>query len=669
MSNVINRRTFLSGSLLALCLPSNLVASLVADRKVVLRFAALSDVHFDRSHNEQSPERQRLRKALRAMNRFSRAQSYGNFDALLVAGDFSNHGVIEEIGPFKAVLDAELDETTQRVLCMGNHEFYGGNRELWEKTFETSANRRREINGYQFITISPQKGTCNENDYVYLLDWLEENLKAATEADPSKPVFVVQHYHVRDTVYGSEDKPGDFHAGVRDLTELLAKYPQVFHISGHSHIPSYDPRAVWQGDFTCVGTGSLSYFAMLLYERERNFQMCENANYRDAGTFLIFEIYDDGSIRVRLYDVLTDSFWNREYLFVDPVNRNSFVYTNERFNVAKLPRWRDDSSINTIEIAPNAASIEFTQAEDEFCVVSYRLEVEKASNDSWEPFKTFYAWSDYFMMEPKERLIFNLLELVPSSKFRVKIYATGAFQKETETPLVLEFETPNVSNERRDEPNPRGDFLDVSFDVKQGLIDSTGTPYPLDNYKNVGDVKVVADATLGAVASFDGKTQALVFPFSGIRAGAVKNEISIAVKFKLDLSQKDDSELISIFGSTENGGLGFEYYVKTKELKVRYWLDKGYRFLAVPFDPSRAAFAVFTYDGRQARLYLDGELVASEDVSGAFRFTQTIDARGFCVGGDVCVNWNARFFFPGVIALARVYSFALNEEQVALISK
>ncbi|MBP5620605.1 MAG: metallophosphoesterase [Thermoguttaceae bacterium] len=100
MSTSIDRRSFLGASLLALCVPSKLFAAEDSE-EVVLRFAALSDVHYDASHNDQSPERVRFGKALRFMNEFCASQPYDKFDALVVAGDFSNHGVIEEIGSFK----------------------------------------------------------------------------------------------------------------------------------------------------------------------------------------------------------------------------------------------------------------------------------------------------------------------------------------------------------------------------------------------------------------------------------------------------------------------------------------------------------------------------------------------------------------------------------------
>ena len=119
MTPSVTRRSFLASSLIALCVPSRLFAA--DESQVVLRFAAMSDIHFDRSHADASAERVRLGKAIRFMNEFSQAQPYKGFDALVVAGDLSNHGVPEELVPFKKILDDNLRPSTKRVLCMGNH--------------------------------------------------------------------------------------------------------------------------------------------------------------------------------------------------------------------------------------------------------------------------------------------------------------------------------------------------------------------------------------------------------------------------------------------------------------------------------------------------------------------------------------------------------------------
>ena len=79
--------------------------------------------------------------------------------------------------------------------------------------------------------------------------------------------------------------------------------------------------------------------------------------------------------------------------------------------------------------------------------------------------------------------------------------------------------------------------------------------------------------------------------------------------------------------------------------------------------------AHLTYNGKELKLYVDGEVVAQTEREGLFRFTQNTSARAFCLGGDVNPGMTARWFFPGVISRARVYSWALTPEQVAALAE
>ena len=167
---------------------------------VVLRCCIMSDVHFD--GNPKAKEVERFRRAIDFTYRYSADQPYKNFDALLVVGDMSNHGIESELTLFKKEMDAAIKPGTDTFLCMGNHEFYGGNQAYWQSVFGVEPNRRYERNGFRFIAISPEKGTMQDGDYLYMVDFLDRELADAYKADPEKPIFVFQHYPVSPTVYG-----------------------------------------------------------------------------------------------------------------------------------------------------------------------------------------------------------------------------------------------------------------------------------------------------------------------------------------------------------------------------------------------------------------------------------------------------------------------------------
>ncbi len=441
----VTRRDILRTALTAVCLPAGLVERTRADspHRVVLRFAAMSDVHLDQKHSPESPEWIRLTKAIRAMYSYSARQEYPAFDALVVAGDLSNHGIAEELYPFRGILDQELKPETARILAMGNHEYYGGDRAFFEETFSTEANRHDVINGHHFITIAPENGECDEGPYLYIRDWLAAELKKAHEAAPDRPIFVVQHYNVYNTIWGSADLPGDFHAGVKDLLGVIDRYPQVVHISGHSHAPSVHPRSMWQGAFSAVGTGSMSLIGGIT-EGIGPIHYLNGVDFSfSGGTFLLFEVYDDRSILIKLYDPVSDSFRDREYFLIDPCDPERFTYTDRRLDTASAPTWPADAHLEIIETTSQGVLLDLPAALDDDGVICYTLTVEKIAprGEEQEAPRVIRYWSDYYLKDHAERLAAPIDNLAAAAAYRVTVRGINGFRKQTPTALSVEFTT------------------------------------------------------------------------------------------------------------------------------------------------------------------------------------------------------------------------------------
>ncbi len=665
-NSTITRRGFLGVSMLTFCLPTGLIAE--ENNDIILRFAALSDVHYDLSHTNTSPQHVRFARAIQFMNEYAAKQKYDKFDALVVAGDFSNHGVIEEIGPFKKTMDDNLKSATKRVLCMGNHEYYGGNRDLWEKTFATLANRHQVINGYHFITVSPEKGTCAENDYVYAIDWLEKNLAEAQADDPKKTIFVIQHYHVHSTVSGSYNLPGNFPAGVHDFQKTLRKYPQVFHISGHSHVPSVDPRSIWQGEFTAIGTGSMSYYGLYSYDHKYEIQKSSIAQTGLAGTFLLFDIFRDGTIRIKLYDTLTDSFHDREYLVVDPLNIGKFIYTNKRAEKAKQPSWPSDAMVSVLKTGISTADIEFSQGVDEQCLTGYRFTIDRLLDNKWVPYAVDFAWSDYFMKQRAPKIAVTLNGLLSNTSYRIRIFATNAFQKTSSIPLNVEFKT--LADEKyvdRKSLKPQANVINLFFEDGKP-VNNPSDPSFKSAPRILGKPQFIQDNKLGAAVLLNGEDECLQIPVSTRNYDRIRTEITIAVKFRLDLSKKE-KDVISIFGNTESGGLAFEYYPKKKILVFICYFFGIYERIEAFYDGMGDTSIFGVYDGSNMILYLNGKPLVQKKQNGRIKYTSTAKARAFCVGGDITPTAGSRYNLPGCISYAAVYSWALTAEQIETLVK
>ncbi|MBO7680812.1 MAG: metallophosphoesterase [Thermoguttaceae bacterium] len=438
----VNRRVFLKSAAAVLCLPAGLVRKVKAESKskVILRFAAMSDLHFDKEDAPDAPRRIRLAKAIQAMNSYAPQQEYPAFDALLAVGDLSDHGLAEELTAFRAILDREMKPETTRVLCVGNHELYEGSQPLFEEIFSTEANRHIVLNGCHFIVIAPETGNCEEGDYAYIRDWFASELKKASEDTPDRPIFVVQHYNVYNTTWGSADLPGDFPCGVKDLLGVIDWYPQVVHITGHTHAPTIHPRSVWQGTFTSVGTGSLCDYS-LFSEGVGDFRRPEGVDVNQAGTFLIFEVYDDHSILIKLYDTICDSFLDREYLLIDPCHPETHVYTDRRLDTAASPFWPEGSRLEVVRTSADSVQIAIPAARDDSCVTYYTVTVEKAVPGEGDSPRVLRFWSDFFMKTPAPRLNVSIDQLAAGTAYRVRVTGTNAFNKPTPTEIEIEFTT------------------------------------------------------------------------------------------------------------------------------------------------------------------------------------------------------------------------------------
>ena len=627
---------------------------------VVLRCCIMSDVHFNGSPTAK--EVPRFRRALEFSYQYSSAQPYKNLDALLVVGDMTNNGVEKQIGLFKKEMDAALKPGTDALVCMGNHEFYGGNRELWESVFGVKANARYERNGYQFIAVSPEHGKSEDGAYLYAVEFLEKELEAAYKATPDKPIFVFQHIPPEPTVYGSR-QPDDW--GSKDLFETLQKYPTVVDFSGHTHTPINDPRDAWQGNFTAFGTGTLSYMCHGV-EGDGRFWVSvpEDQNYAQ---FLIMEVRRDNSIIIKLYDLTTDSFFDQVYYVGKAGAIDSYVYTDDRFANSEKPIWREGTELKITCEEPYFANVEFVQAACKDVVLGYRVDLEHldAASNQWVEEPPQHFWSQYFLRNMPEvaRRTIDLQE--PGAKYRAKVTAISAFLRESETSLACEFSSPaDQDAEDKNAPCPKGNFYDAKV-VDGEFVNVAACAWGAKKtlVKN-GAPKVVADSELGSdVVEFNGVDQFYRSECADADYRRLRRA-TIFAKFKYDEAPVSSN---AVFGNTQGSGIELYYDVDKKVLQLWAKVGSEYVVLDAPIKIGQYVSACGTFDGKTVVFYIDGKEVAREDRKGALVHPDQNGARAFCFGSDVAVD-GGELFFKGKLASAKLYTWALTPEQAANVS-
>ncbi len=667
MQTNLTRRSFLTrtlGGASLLCVPSAIFAKYeeeadAASNEVVLRFSALSDVHFKK--NRDCKEADRFRRSMKFMYDYSSQQPYKNFDAMLVAGDKSDHGWDEELLFFKEVMDEGIKKGTTTILCMGNHEFIAGNKKRWEEIFERPSNLVYDVKGFKFIALSPEKGSCRNGDYLYALEWLENEIKKACDDDPGKPVFTFQHYHVTPTVYGSR---GEDNWGTVDLFETLQKYPRVINFSGHSHYPINDPRSAWQGRFSAFGTGTLSYFEM---GGEGGRFNKFPPGYDKAAQLYVVEVRKDNTVVLKPYDLITNTFFDVVYV-VNTGNIGKYYYTDERYKTSAKPTWTEGAKATVAETESDFARLTFPQATCPDVVHSYRVDLEKESEGKWEEYGSQYFWSEYYFKDcPKEMRV--EVNAKPESKFRAKIAALNPFFKESDETLNIEFITPKDELDTADKnaAAPVANVLDVQF--KDGKVVNAAVN-GLKQQKEIqtfGSPKIAEVAALGAVAAtFNGENQRFKAQFNS-REYRKLAKATIAAKFIFDKFR--DSENMVVFANTQMAGLSLELNSKTKSLEFWASVDGTYQIISAPVEPGKPIDAFGTFDGKAVVLYINGKEAARKEVTGRLTYPTDEKVQAFCVGSDISGGGEGSNFFEGSISRARLFSWGLTAEQVANLTK
>lgn len=627
---------------------------------VVLRCCVMSDVHFN--GNPESKETVRFRRAIQFMYEYSAGQPYTKFDALMVVGDMTNHGTEPELTLFKKELDAAVKPGTEKLICMGNHEFYGGSVPYWKSVMQLEPNRHYDVNGYRFISVSPEKGTMADGDYLYAVDWLKNELDEATKLDPEKPIFVFQHYPVSPTVYGGR---GTDDWGAEDLFETLQHYPKVIDFSGHTHYPINNPRCAWQGCFTAFGTGTLSY---LCHGHEgRRFSEAQ-PNDGAYGQFYVMEVRRDHSVTLKPYDLTTDSFFDLVYFVAKPGDLDKYEYTDARYFTSEKPTWDADTKVK-YDISDLEVALELKQARSKDVVVGYRVELEQqdAASKEWNAGGAFYFWSRYHERNMPETVRCVLDPLEPSSNYRGKIVAYNAFMLESEESIPIAFTTPADPDapEDRDAPAPKANYIDLAV-VGGALANTPSSDWAKGReWKKGGKPAIVKDeAAGGSVFQFDGKS----YYRAECKAEDYKRmrRVTIGAKFFVDPKSTGDR---CVLCGTQIGGFGLGYNGDKKCARFWVYVDGGIKTLDAPAPAGEYITVYAVFDGKDLILYVNGKEASRMSAKGRLTHTNNDSAKAFVLGGDAAVGGGAECLLQGRVAYAKLYTWALNAEQVANLSK
>ena len=657
----------LIGALLLPILPAEAIASQAQqdDFLPVFRFVVTSDVHI-RNNSAALNGHEQLAKLYKTAYAYADSHpTYQKLDGLFFLGDNTQSGSEQQQTYFFNYVKEHTQEGTYALATMGNHEFKatgqnykdpeGATAKFLEYSGYETTDTRFELGGYQFIAFANDSYDKANNLFFTQekLDWVKKELDAAVAATPDKPIFVMQHEPPYKTMKGSYGESGDI-----GLKNLLSNYPQVIDFSGHTHCSVTDPRIIWQDSFTAINTGSLAYLSIPIMNGKNNQSGCrgideeggwiyesEDSAVRNAGMYYIVEIDKQGTIRVNIYNMFTESLWGEPFI-LDSVDPKDFHYTDDRGNDAVKPTFAEDAALRLRTNNYKNLQISIPQATCKDVVQSYRVEVYQGGSLE----QTLYRSSMANYGEAAPQINAYIKNLKPDTDYTIKVYATSSYSLDSD-PLTLDVTTGSVTV-------VKADVLDVIFQEDGTAINAvTG-----DVLKTYGNPTVSYDQDMQKhVATFDGIDDA--YGFWGISNWYDVLGTSFTMETYAYLEKQPTKENAGILANLQSAGMGFSYHKSgSMHFYTRNSAD-AYTYPGVTVEPGSWLHLTGTYDGTAVKFYINGALVAEEAATGSL-VVPVYMARCMCIGADSAVD-GQQGFLDGKIATARVYSDVLSADQVA----
>ena len=211
-----------------------------------IEFQLISDIHVSSTGGAYGVANQHFAKVLEDIKSNS-PDSIGIF----VNGDISDTGAEADYQQVESIYNSAKASggIPDLHISVGNHDWYKDNPNSLFQRYAKKLNNSlasqnsvvyydETVAGYHFIYLGSESqgnGTWAELSNAQL-NWLESRLAAFTAEDPDKPVFILLHQPLYNTVAGS--LPGQGWHGVTQETALrniLKKYDQAIIAGGHSH--------------------------------------------------------------------------------------------------------------------------------------------------------------------------------------------------------------------------------------------------------------------------------------------------------------------------------------------------------------------------------------------------------------------------------------------------
>ena len=622
------------------------VNGIVAPFVPVVRFVATSDIHFTDSVGTNASK---FKKIMDQLSSFvlddSKNDGYAGLDAVLMAGDIANNGTATQIEIAKNFFDENLPEDIELVITMGNHDWnawetIGADQSLAQ--FEAAfgdATKSTVIGGYHFITICcdsvPPAQTWRGYGWDYSAETIakaEELIEAAiADTGADKPVFIIQHVPMVGTVAGSDSMcPCD------SLKPLQDKYSNLVIFAGHSHHPINDECSIYQENNTVVGTGTLQVSQVHLVE-----------------------VDEFGRVRFRKYSGTEQDFIGETW-FVDSFDPRDFVYTADRFSAEDL-FFADGAEITLTAVGSESVSASFLPVPAEsLSARAYKLVV---TNTAGEAVATQFVEHTYYAENYTTPISATVTSLTPGTAYTLSVYALNSlyitdYESEdtlASAPITISFTT------AKDTSSTGGDLINLSINataqsaanLASSGVDATMKGTPTFSY----------DETIGMdVVTFNGTDkQAISHNFYSVYEQLVDG-FSVEAYFKINEAPTEKD--VVAFGAMQSCWFGLNIN-KSGTMTFNIHDGSGYLKLSTTdkYEVNKYYHVVATYDTNHAKLYVDGELVATIEMTNL-----KVHSKSSCykvlVGADFDLDNGMSSMSKTTFAAFNLHSEAMTADEV-----
>ncbi len=550
----------------------------------------------------------------------------GGADAFILAGDLTDGGRPEQFDELMRIVkkgsktltsdvdgftakgtpDAPVDTT---LLVMGNHDYYAQGKSspalFTEKTGQ-ALDKLYWIAGKVPVIKVSMTGSTYRDTFVPKHDFIKESLEAIDKTGYKGHIFLVTHIATIDTVIGSVDVTFD-----PKTIELMAKYPQLIHVSGHSHEVLNSPLFIDQSaGFTCMTDGVVG-------------EDYDDSDPEALGSgLIIFDVKSNGKTEFHrvdlengelLYDhenwTLDASDTAEDFVyFTDPAkttNKNAYHLKSGKSSFPKDAwiKFKDDGDHDsvTVEFTPNA--IPATNNNHDYV---WRYVVKAIPKDGDGTTVTSYVKSDTHKPESKRAKTFTvaLNGLDWNVDYNIAVFGETSYGV-LGNGLYAD-EIANVGDAPFKQSDPRL-LYDVDYSYGK-QTDAMGHTF-FEGKAN----KIVYDVTIGQSALSLYGYQTHRYSFDETDFDSLKNEFTLEAYFNIPDVEPDQI----LIGMGDCCGINVAVYRGL--LKVVAETPKSTNtevIYSIPVNAGEWTHIVVTYDYKDFSLYLNGELYYTATYSG-----------------------------------------------------